>query len=168
MRYIKWDCDNKIDLQIEGLAKNSFLGIHVDYPDFCDGMYAEERIFQEYNRPSPLYADSSLEIEHFSMTPDILSDKNETVTFTVKTKADPARIESVYVLHPTQPMMPALEYDSEKGIWQGTYNTGNRSGNIFCNTEIMAWIKAKDGGVGPKVTLRVNTRYSGKVQPGTI
>lgn len=57
-------------------------------------------------------------------------------------------------------MMAELAYDTEKKLWQGTFESGVRSHNIFCNPVITAWIKAKDGGVGPRVECKVKVRYT--------
>ncbi len=156
---VKWGSDNKIELRIKGLAAHSFMGIHVDYPDSCDGMYAEESVFEEHTTVSGLYHDPTLVIDVFTLSPDILSDKNEEFTVTVKTAVDPERIENVYFLHPTQPEMPALEYDPNDRVWRGTYKSGSRAFNIFCNPKITAWIKAKDGGIGPRAEWKVKLRY---------
>ena len=54
-----------------------------------------------------------------------------------------------------------LEYDQEKDIWYGTSEYGVRSHNIFCNPKIIAWIKTKNGGIGPKAECNVRIKYEG-------
>lgn len=156
---VEWGVENIIRLEIEGLAENSFMGLYADYTVDCDGIAAEERIFPEEPIPSGLHPDGRLLIDSFSIEPDTLTDRNAPFTVTVRTQVPPEEIEEVIFLHPTMPMMPALTYDSERNVWQGRFNTGKRSGNIFVNTEIYARIRAKNGGVGPTRKLNVRTRY---------
>ncbi|MGN1410154.1 MAG: hypothetical protein ACI4XJ_08255 [Eubacteriales bacterium] len=158
--YVKWDCDNSIKLRIKGLAENSFMGIHIDYPDSCDGVRTEETVFSENNTPSSIHPDSSLVIKSFTVTPDVLPDTDERFTVCVKTDVEPERIENIYFLHPTMPQMPALNYDEEDGVWKGEFSSGTRALNIFCNPTINAWIRAKDGGVGPRAECRIKIRYT--------
>lgn len=86
--YVKWGCDNCIRLQIRGLAPNSFMGLHVDYPDVCEGICTDEIIFPERIMQSDLHPDASLVIDSFMLTPDVLSDKGESFTVTIKTAVD--------------------------------------------------------------------------------
>lgn len=157
--YVDWGHDNTISLKIRGLAKNSFMGIHVDYPDICNGMESEVTVFSERLVPSELYYDASLVIDSFVLNPDVLSDKGGKVSVTVKTKVVPELIEGVYYLHPACSEMIGLEYNPDTDLWVGKSEYGVRSHNIFCNTKIMAWIKAKDGGVGPRKECDVRMRY---------
>ncbi len=157
--YVKWDEDNDICLIIEGLAANSFMGIHVDYPDRCYGMQTKEIVFSERLMPSNLHSDPSLVVDSFTLTPDTLDDIDTVFTVTVTTSVNPQIIEGVYFLHPTGAAMPALAYNSERNCWEGTYHSGVRSRNIFCNSTIYAWIKGKDGGIGPQAEWRPTIRY---------
>lgn len=159
-KYVKWGCENQIRLCIRGLPKNSFLGIHVDYPDCCEGMHGEEVIFSERSSQIGLYPDPTLLIDAFTINPSVLPEKDGEITVTVKTDVDPERIENIYFLHPTLPQMPALGYDPVRKIWQGVYPTGNRAFNIFSNKTISAWIKAKDGGIGPKAECKIEVCYT--------
>lgn len=135
------------------------MGIHADYPDICEGIRTEQKIFPERTTFSEIHADPSLIIDSFTITPDILSDHNEKFTVTAKTKIDPDMIESIYYLHPAYPMMKELEYDPEKNIWLDTSDSGTRSSNIFCNSTIFAWIRTKNGGIGPKAECKITIRY---------
>ncbi len=158
--YVKWDEDNKITLQIKGLAENSFMGIHVDYPDKCDGLLADEIVFQEFDTASNLHHDDSLVIDSLTVTPDILSDQKELFTVTAKTHIDVKEIEGIYYIHPNQPTMDSLVYNSELDIWQGFSSTKARARSIFCNSAITAWIKTKSGGIGPKKYCEIKIRYT--------
>ena len=93
------------------------------------------------------------------MTPSILSNNNETVIFTVKTKVPPEKIQNIYFLHPTQPQMPSLKYNAEKEVWECNTSTGRRFLNIFCNTKIYARIHSKDYGIGPAFEIDIKTQY---------
>lgn len=159
--YVKWGCENRIKLELKELAQNSFLGIHVDYPDLCDGIDTEKRIFPERFMPSELYSDPVLRIDSFTLTPEVLSDQGGVFTVTIDTNVDPERIESVYFVHPTEAVMAELIYDQEKRNWSGTFEAGARKRSIFCNTTAYAWIKAKDGGVGPRAECNVKLKYAG-------
>lgn len=159
---VKWGEDNKIELRIQGLAENSFMGIYVGYPDFFNGICTRETVFEESAASPELYHDSSLVIDNLAIHPDVLSDKNEEFTVTVKTAVSPDRIENVYLILPTRPEMPALNYDPNDCAWHGTYTSGTRASNIFCNPKITAWIKAKDGGIGPRAHCDIKLRYSEK------
>ena len=160
--YVDWARESRIELRLCGLAPNSFMGIHVDYPDACQGLLTEEIVFQEHPTPSNLYVDPSLTIDSFEIAPEILEESGGKFTVTVKTAVPMELIESVYYLHPAKPMMSELEYDPEKQLWSAVSDTGDRSKNIFCNSKVTAWIKAKDGGVGPRAERRVHIRFSGK------
>ena len=157
--FVKWNEQNVITLEITNLAENSFMGLHVDYPDLCNGMSAEEKVFSENIESSSIHSDPTLVIDSFEMIPSIISSNSERVMFKVKTSVSPSLIENIYFLHPTQPQMPTFKYNSEKNIWECATTTGNRYRNIFCNTKIYARIRGKDGGVGPAVELDVKTHY---------
>jgi len=157
---LKWGSDNKIELRIKGLAENSFMGIYVDYPNLCDGMDTQETVFEEYSTAVELYHDPTLVIDRFTISPEVLSDRNETFTVMVKTAVDMEQIENIYIIHPTAPEMPALQYDQKSQVWHGTYTSGARAFNIFCNPRIAAWIKAKNGGIGPRSYCDIKIRYS--------
>lgn len=124
------------------------------------GMNTKEQVFPERIRQSNLHFDPALKIDSFVITPDILSDKGETFIVSVKTAVDQQQIEAVYYLHPTQPQMPELTYDPEKKLWIGTFDSGKRAQNIFCNGTILAWIKGKNGGVGPRAECSVRVQYT--------
>lgn len=111
--------------------------------------------------PSELYSDPVLRIDSFTLTPEVLSDQGGVFTVMVDTNVDPERIESVYFVHPTEAVMAELIYDQEKRNWSGTFEAGARKRSIFCNTTAYAWIKAKDGGVGPRAECNVKLKYAG-------
>lgn len=152
---VKWGEDNTIKLKIEDLAPDSFLGLHVDYPDVCEGMRTEEIVFPEHPIPSNLHADPSLVIDSFTITPDTLTRDAEQFTVRVKTEVPAKKIEGVYYLHPSISLMNELQYVPERKIWQASSDSGKRSWNLFANTTITAWIMAKDGGVGPRAQCKV-------------
>ena len=157
--YVKWGEENQIRLQIRDLAENSFLGIYVNYPDLCEGMTTETVVFPERARNSNLYSDPTLVIESLEVTPDVFSDKGTRFAVTVKTAVEPERIEGIYYIHPTNPEMNSLRYDPDTGLWRGESGTGYRPLSIFCNSEIKAWIRTKDGGVGPRKTYKIKYCY---------
>ncbi len=155
-----WGSDNKICLKITELAENSFMGLHVDYPEQCDGMHAEEIVFEERNSLPEIYYDPKLRIESFEITPDIFSDKEQNFSVSVRTEVDSESIEAVYFLHPTVPTTYELEYDEQKGCWTGNYESFDRASSIFCNPSGIAWITSKEGGVGPKKECEIAVRYT--------
>jgi len=158
--YAAYGCENEICLRIEELAADSFLGIFVDYPENVDGMDAEEVVFEEWQKPSVLFQDPRLVIDSLEVAPQIFSDQDMEFTVTVKSGVKAEQIEAVYFVHPTQPQMPALTYDPRQDRWTGTFRTGQRCFNIFCNPKLSAWIKGKDGGVGPRVRQPVKIHYT--------
>jgi len=158
--YICWDADNRIQLTVTGLCKNSFMGIYADYPDSSRSMSADQTVFPEYPPSCSLHYDPSLLITDFSISPKALNSTGETFSVTVTTEVSCDLIETVYFIHPTQAAMPALTHIPGTKQWSGTFRSGNRALNIFCNPVISAWIQGKDGGVGPRVPLSVDVRYS--------
>ena len=138
---------------------DSFLGAYVEYPELCEGIRTESVVFPERTEPSPLHADPTLVIDRLTVTPEVISDLDEPFTVTAWTRADPARIEEIYFVHPSKAQMPVMTYRPEKGCWEADNRTGTRALNIFCNTKITARIRGKDGGVGPAAEIPVEIRY---------
>ena len=157
--YVIWDENNTIRLEIKGLAENSFMGLYFDYPEKCDGMKADEIIFEESCCLPDIYYNPKLKIDSFEITPDAIADIGEDLTVTVRTGVCAKEIEAVYFLHPTKPQVFELAYDEGEDVWRGCYPTGDREKNIFCNPCGVAWIKAKDGGIGSKEKCEVSVRY---------
>lgn len=157
--YVSWKGESLIELNLRGLAENSFLGLHVDYPETCQGMLAERKVFPEHPESSNLCADPALVIDSFTILPDTLSRDHEPFTVSVKTQVPPERIESVFYLHPCQPMVNELFYDPAEDVWRASSDSGVRSANIFLNPTIIAWIKSKDGGIGPQYPLAIRTDF---------
>ena len=157
--YVLWDDANEIELEIDGLAQNSFLGMYIGYPECCNGVEAERFVMDELAPASRLHSDDRLTIESLEVTPDIISDTDCEYTVTVKTDVPCEQIEAVYCILPTKPSMPALSYNAELNVWQGTFRTGNRRLNIFLRREMIAWIKSRDGGIGPQASCEIKTRY---------
>ena len=157
--HVLWDETNTFELKMIGLNENSFLGIYIGYPDVCEGIDAAPIVFDEVAKPSRLHLDKGLIIDSVEVSPDVIDDTDCEYTVTVKTAVAPELIEAVYCILPTQPSMPALEYNSEKGVWQGKFGSGRRRFNIFLNREIVAWIKSRDGGIGEQKSCEIKTRY---------
>lgn len=157
--YVRWDELNVMELKIEGLAKNSFLGVYISYPDLCNGIETQYMVVDEMKHPSRLHTDNDLEISSIEISPDVIDDVDCEYMITVKTEVPFEKIEAVYCILPTKPSMPALSYNSELKAWQGIFRSGNRRFNIFLNDEVVAWIKSKDGGIGPKKSCEIKTRY---------
>lgn len=157
--YVRWDDLNMVELKMEGLSKNSFLGVYIGYPDLCNGIETQNMVIDETDHPSRLHADSNLVISSIEVSPDVIDDVDCEYTITVKTHVSFENIEAVYCILPTTPNMPALSYNSELNTWQGIFRTRNRRFNIFLNKEVVAWIKSKDGGIGPKKSCEIKTRY---------
>lgn len=155
-----WDFQNTIRLEIKGLAKNSFMGIYVDYPEQCNGMCAEETVFEERNSLPDIYFDATLKIDSFEVTPDVFSDREQDFSVSVKTAVDANEIEAVYFLHPTVPVTSELEYDAKTGLWTGNYSSYDRASSIFCNSSAVVWIKSKTGGIGPKSECKIDVKYT--------
>jgi len=157
--YVRWEEANDVELEIEGLAQNSFLGLYIGYPECCDGLKAERFIMDEVAPKSRLHTDDRLIIDSIEIAPDVIDDTDCEYTITVKTDVPYEKIEAVYCILPTKPSMPALSYNAELKAWQGTFRTGNRRFNIFVNREAVAWIKSRDGGIGPQSSCEIKTRY---------
>ena len=160
--YVRFGARNTITLDITGLAADSFLGAYVDYPDLCEGIHAESIVFPERAEQSPLHTDPTLVIDRLAVTPQVLSDLDEPFTVTAWTRADPAKIEGIYFLHPSKAQMPAMTYQPQKDCWEAVSRTGTRALNIFCNTKITARIRGIDGGVGPAAEIPVEIRYDAR------
>ena len=159
--YLIWDSENELELRFEGLNENSFMGLYFEFPDIENGMNAIPDIVEEQPIATRVYSDPTLVIETFEITPDVIPDTDAEFVVKVKTNVPAEDIEAVYFLHPTKPQVPRLRYDSQKNCWFGVFKTGRRSLNIFCNSEIYAWIKSKHGGIGPKKYERIATTYLG-------
>jgi hypothetical protein len=159
--YIIWDSENELELRFEGLDENSFMGLYFEFPDIENGMNAIHDIVEEHPISTRVYSDPTLVIETFDITPDVIPDTDAEFVVKVKTNVPAEDIEAVYFLHHTKPQVPSLRYDSQKNCWFGVFKTGRRSLNIFCNSEIYAWIKSKHGGIGPKKYERIATTYLG-------
>lgn len=148
--YVIWDHENTFELRFSDLSRDSFMGLYFEYPDVQDGIEALQNVLPEKDLVSGAYADDTLVIDSFAVTPQVLYQYDCEFEVIVKTKVPYERIETVYFLHPTQPQMPSLQYDPIKDVWYGRYRTGDRRFQIFSNSKIYAVIKAKDGGIGPK------------------
>lgn len=157
--FVRWDDANEVELEIDGLAQNSFLGMYVGYPDCCDGLTAERFVMDEIAPTSRLHADDRLVIDSVEVTPDVINDTDCEYTVTVRTSVAREEIEAVYCVLPTKPSMPALSYNPDINAWQETFRSGNRRSNIFVNREVLAWIKSRDGGIGPQSSREINVRY---------
>ncbi len=157
--FIDFGNHNDIRLTIQGLAKDSFLGIYIVYPDQINGIETPQKIIEEKVNESRLHKDCSLVIDKINVSPDVITDLDCEYTITVETHVEPEKIEAVYCILPTQPQMPALTYNDTLKLWQGKFKSGNRRANIFCNSTVVAWIKSKDGGLGPKATVAVTAKY---------
>lgn len=158
--YLLWDRENEFELRLEGLAENSFMGIYFEFPNADDGIGAPQAVIQEKQILPSEHFDRSLVIDTLSVTPNVIPDTDCEITVRVVTKVPYEKIQSVYFLLPTKPQMPRLSYDSKEDCWVGYFKTGNRRSNIFCNTEVYAWIKAKDGGIGPKTYHKIEVTYA--------
>lgn len=156
---VRFDAENEVTLTVKGLKKNSFMGIFISYPDVCNGLNAPKTVIEETEKPGKAYPDSTLTISSIEVSPDVFDDVDTEYTVTVKTDVPPERIDAVFCILPTTPRMPALFYNRESGAWQGRFRSGNRRANIFVNKEIVAWIRARDGGIGPKVSREIKTRF---------
>ena len=157
--YILWDRENEFELRFDGLAQNSFMGMYFEFPDVQDGMKAARLIVKEEPTLPSVYSDPSLVIDAFSFEPNEIPDTDIKVAVTVKTDVPYEEIEAIYFLHPTKPQMGRLHYDAQEKCWRGVLQTGKRSLNIFCNSEVYAWIKARNGGIGPKKYQRISIAY---------
>ena len=155
---VKWGHENEFLLRFEGLAENSFLGMYFEFPDAAGGLKNAPIVVDEEKTLSSVHHDRSLIIDSLSITPEGISDEKE-FCVRVETAVPYEQIQAVYFLHPTIAQMPRLSYDAKEKCWQGVFKTGKRRLNIFCNTEVSAWIKAKNGGVGPKVYKRLPVFY---------
>ena len=148
--YIAWDSANEIELRFEGLAENSFMGLYFEFPDVENGMISTPNIVEEKMTATHVYSDSSLVIESLEITPDVIPVSDAEFAIRVKTNVPQESIEAVYFLHPTKPQVSRLGFDFQENCWRGVFKTGKRCLNIFCNSEVYAWIKSKNGGIGPK------------------
>ena len=158
--HIMWDCENKIEIQFEGLAENSFMGLYFEFPDVPDGMRATRNVVKESLTLPSVCSNPSLVIDALSITPDVIPDTDVEIVVRARTNVPIEDIEAVYFLHPTKPQMPSLKYDPQDNCWKGVFKTGKRCLNIFCNTDVYAWIKAKNGGIGPKKHQKIKISYS--------
>ena len=157
--YLNWDGENRFELRFEGLAENSFMGLYFEFPEVENGMIAAPNTVREKPTVPTVHSDPSLVIDSLSITPDVIPDTEVEITVKVKTAVPKDDIEAVYFLHPTKPQMPSLRYDVEDDSWKGVYKTGKRSLNIFCNNTVYAWIKDKNGGIGPKKYQKISVVY---------
>jgi hypothetical protein len=157
--YVSWECENKLELDIDGLAQNSFLGMYIGYPECCEGLRAEPFVMDEMTKASRLHSDESLVIDSIELTPDVIDDTDLEYTVTVKTRVRREQVEAIYLILPTKPNMPSLVYDPKINVWQGKFRTGNRRYNIFLHNKVVAWIKSTDGGIGPRAYREIKTRY---------
>ena len=157
--YVCWECENKLELDIDGLAQNSFLGMYIGYPECCEGLRAEPFVMDEMTKASRLHSDESLVIDSIELTPDVIDDTDLEYTVTVKTRVRREQVEAIYLILPTKPNMPSLVYDPKINVWQGKFRTGNRRYNIFLHNKVVAWIKSTDGGIGPRAYREIKTRY---------
>ena len=113
----------------------------------------------ETEKTGKAYPDSTLTISSIEVSPDVFDDVDTEYTVNVKTDVPPERIDAVFCTLPTTPRMPALFYNKDSGSWQGRFRSGNRRANIFVNNEIVVWIRARDGGIGPKASREIKTRF---------
>lgn len=157
--FIAWDGENRFELRMEGLAENSFMGLYFEFPDVENGMIAAPNTVREKPTVPAVHSDPSLVIDSLSVTPDVIPDTEVEITVKVKTAVPKEEIEAVYFLHPTKPQMPSLRYDATENCWKGVFKTGRRCLNIFCNNTVYAWIKAKNGGIGPKKYRKISVTY---------
>ena len=157
--HLNWDSENRFELRFEGLAENSFMGLYFEFPDVENGIKATANVIKEKPTLPSVHSDPSLVIDSLTVTPDVIPDTEVEIVVRVKTAVPMENIEAVYFLHPTKPQMPSLRYDATEDCWKGVFKTGKRCLNIFCNSEVYAWIKAKNGGIGPKKYQKISVIY---------
>ena len=157
--HLNWDSENRFELRFEGLAENSFMGLYFEFPNVENGMIAAPTVIKEKPTLPTVHSDPTLVIDSLTVTPDAIPDTEVEITVRVKTSVPMENIEAVYFLHPTKPQMPNLRYDAAEDCWKGVFKTGKRCLNIFCNNEVYAWIKAKNGGIGPKKYQKISVIY---------
>lgn len=157
--YIVWDRENELELRFEGLAESSFMGLYFEFPDVNDGMLTVQNTVDEKPITTRVYGDSSLIIDSLLITPEPITDTDAEIIVKVKTNVPTKEIESVYFLHPTKPQVPRLRYDADENCWCGVFKTGRRSLNIFSNSKVCAWIKSKNGGIGPKKYANISITF---------
>lgn len=157
--YVIFDSENEIELRFEGLAENSFMGLYFEFPDVTDGMKAVPNTVEEKPTVTSVHSDPSLIIDSLEITPETIPDTEVEIAVKVKTDVPTEDIESVYFLQPTRPQMSRLKYDARENCWKGFFKTGRRCLNIFCNTEVYAWIRSKNGGIGPKKYSKISISY---------
>lgn len=160
--YILWDSENELELHFEDLAENSFMGAYFEFPDVSDGMKAATFTVSEKPIPKSVHSDDSLVIDSLSITPDVISDTDTKIVVKATTSVPFEKIQAVYFLHPTKPQASRLGYDPKENCWRGEFNTGKRSLNIFCNSDVFAQIRSGDGGIGPKKYQKIGITYSAK------
>lgn len=157
--FIIWDSENRLELRIDGLAQNSLMGLYLELPDVENGIEGAPTVLKEKPTVPTVHSDPSLVIDSLTVTPDVIPDTEVEITVKVKTAVPKDDIEAVYFLHPTKPQMPSLRYDAAEDSWKGVYKTGRRCLNIFCNNSVYAWIRSKNGGIGPKKYQNVSISY---------
>ena len=122
-------------------------------------LMATPNIVSEKPTVTRVYSDPSLVIDSLDITPDVIPDTDTEIVVKVKTKVPMEDIESVYFLHPTKPQVSRLRFESQENCWKGVFKTGRRCLNIFCNSEVYAWIRSKRGGIGQKRYRRISISY---------
>lgn len=166
---VQWGVDNVLELEIERLTANQFLGPYLDYPPSCVTPVSPELdspavvydgpVDPEMPARTPAVAGSKQKvpvITSVTMVPEFLLGGQET-KFAATVDMAPDELAGVYISAPWQDI--AMQYDITSGLWIFNFTPHVRWWMIMDVPFYRVWAVGKNGMVGDGKDIRLEWRF---------